>query len=713
MTEYTYHNNHHAADGTPLPDQWINHPLVQFGDQPGTTGNDNLRGKVLFGWAGNDYLKANAGNAWIQGGLGNDVIEGSDGNDHLYGGPGNDIIMGYHGNDIIDGGSGTDTVDYHRISDATHEVIVDLAAGWTRYSDTQPDGSINHHTHTLRSIENVIGTERDDHLYGDSGNNRLEGKEGDDRIYGRAGDDYIISYSGNDVLVGGDGSDTFHIHTSRDDNQIEINDFDYREGDRLEFTGVWSHLDTTSGSPAFGRSWDTENGALVIKSESGNTRVKIWGAERWMFDPTQDHRHDPVYRGTDGADIHAGFRDHDEHFHASKGADRIDGGAGSDTYDLSAHDKYGGFTVNLSDDSQEWVQVGDYNFPSSTPHRDTIRGIENVIGSQGNDWIEGNSENNVIRGGAGWDVAHGGAGDDVLEAEIMHGGSGADTLILGNGHWEYRIRGYEHGVDTIQWSFDITKATSRFEGDDLIVTSGPLDLGPLFVGDPRISVRFVDASENWFARVEPEPEVEPAPEPEPVVEPADETESPASSEQPTEPEPQVPSYNPVARIPDSTDGFNIVDGRNPAEVTGAQELSGTNRKDWIRGSDGKDVLRGNSGRDYLEGSGGNDFLSGGNARDWLVGGRGGDRLQGGKQDDILTGNQGRDTFVFKAKHGRDIVTDFFVGKDTLELQGVEFSDLTIKKWAKGTGARVEWDEGVIYLEGVQRDSLTEDSFEFV
>ncbi|MBC6443340.1 MAG: glycoside hydrolase, partial [Rhodobacteraceae bacterium] len=125
------------------------------------------------------------------------------------------------------------------------------------------------------------------------------------------------------------------------------------------------------------------------------------------------------------------------------------------------------------------------------------------------------------------------------------------------------------------------------------------------------------------------------------------------------------------------------------------------------------VLRGKKGRDYLEGGNGNDFLSGGNARDWLVGGRGGDRLQGGKQDDILTGDQGRDTFVFRADHGRDIVTDFAVGKDTLELKGAEFSDLTIKKAFKGTGARVEWDEGTILLEGVQRDSLTEDDFAFI
>ena len=263
--------------------------------------------------------------------------------------------------------------------------------------------------------------------------------------------------------------------------------------------------------------------------------------------------------------------------------------------------------------------------------------------------------------------------------------------------------------DTVRFRFKLSEAHIDARSDYTKITNGSKSVK--FEGDFR--------GYNWATREWSRPEPAPTPAPEPVVEvpvepaPEPEVETPAEptvepeAKEPTEAKPRVPTKE----TPDSTDGFNVIDGRNPAEGA-AQELSGTNGRDWLRGSDGKDALRGNSGRDYLEGNNGNDFLSGGNARDWLVGGRGGDRLQGGKQGDILTGGTGKDTFVFKAKHGADIVTDFSVGKDTLELHGVEFSDLTIKKWAKGTGARVEWDEGVIFLEGVQRDSLTEDDFLF-
>ncbi|MBC6442772.1 MAG: hypothetical protein GDA53_07550, partial [Rhodobacteraceae bacterium] len=246
-------------------------------------------------------------------------------------------------------------------------------------------------------------------------------------------------------------------------------------------------------------------------------------------------------------------------------------------------------------------------------------------------------------------------------------------------------------------------------------------------GEAHSSLTFLNAEVSWFANEEEEPaetpaepeEEEPAETPEetpaePEPAPAPVAETPAE-ETPAEP---APAYTPVARVPESTDGFHRIQADNSTrEWSGdthqAPKGEARNFRDHMIADSGGSSLRGKKGRDYLEGSSGNDLLSGGNARDWLVGGRGGDRLQGGAQDDILTGNQGRDTFIFREKHGRDIVTDFSVGKDTLALEGVEFSDLTIKKWAKGTGARVEWDEGTIYLEGVQRDALTEDSFAFV
>ncbi len=62
--------------------------------------------------------------------------------------------------------------------------------------------------------------------------------------------------------------------------------------------------------------------------------------------------------------------------------------------------------------------------------------------------------------------------------------------------------------------------------------------------------------------------------------------------------------------------------------------------------------------DVLEGGAGNDTLVGGALDDILVAGAGQDRL---------TGGAGNDTFVFMAAEGRDTITDYEAGRDTVDL----------------------------------------------
>ncbi|MBC6442773.1 MAG: hypothetical protein GDA53_06565 [Rhodobacteraceae bacterium] len=159
-------------------------------------------------------------------------------------------------------------------------------------------------------------------------------------------------------------------------------------------------------------------------------------------------------------------------------------------------------------------------------------------------------------------------------------------------------------------------------------------------------------------------------------------------------------------------GDDVLRGR-----VGDDYLEGGAGNDILRGGAGADELEGGAGADLLGGGGGADLLNGGAGADMLFGRSGDDNLEGGNGNDRLEGGSGADTFVFRADHGeKDIIADFKTGEDKLALllEGVSFDDLTIKKAFKGTGARVEWDEGIIYLEGVQRDDLrNEDNFEFV
>lgn len=121
---------------------------------------------------------------------------------------------------------------------------------------------------------------------------------------------------------------------------------------------------------------------------------------------------------------------------AGAGNDLVDAGAGNDTIvggSGAGNDRYIGgtgidvvryssatqtITVNLTTGAAAGVQIG----------RDTLIGIENVIGGRGHDSVTGNGLLNVLTGGTGNDKLNGMAGNDVLV-----GGLGSDTLTGGLG----------------------------------------------------------------------------------------------------------------------------------------------------------------------------------------------------------------------------------------------------------------------------------------
>jgi predicted extracellular nuclease len=88
-------------------------------------------------------------------------------------------------------------------------------------------------------------------------------------------------------------------------------------------------------------------------------------------------------------------------------------------------------------------------------------------------------------------------------------------------------------------------------------------------------------------------------------------------------------------------------------------------------------LMGGNGRDQLNGGAGNDRLNGGNGSDSLFGKAGDDRLDGGNGDDFLAGGDGRDilvggrgadTFFFDGPaQGPDTIQDFKPGDDLIML----------------------------------------------
>jgi Ca2+-binding RTX toxin-like protein len=79
------------------------------------------------------------------------------------------------------------------------------------------------------------------------------------------------------------------------------------------------------------------------------------------------------------------------------------------------------------------------------------------------------------------------------------------------------------------------------------------------------------------------------------------------------------------------------------------------------------VLFGGNGNDRLFGGDGRDSLYGESGNDVLDGGAGDDRIDGGKGDDRMTGGGGADVFTFSKSNGADVITDFDVTMDHLQL----------------------------------------------
>lgn len=78
-------------------------------------------------------------------------------------------------------------------------------------------------------------------------------------------------------------------------------------------------------------------------------------------------------------------------------------------------------------------------------------------------------------------------------------------------------------------------------------------------------------------------------------------------------------------------------------------------------------VNGGSDGDSLEGGAGADTLRGGQGKDALDGGDGDDRVFGDRGADTLTGGNGDDVFVFQDESGIDLVADFKLGSDQLEI----------------------------------------------
>ncbi|WP_419827856.1 glycoside hydrolase family 113 [Sphingomonas sp.] len=276
---------------------------------------------------------------------------------------------------------------------------------------------------------------------------------------------------------------------------------------------------------------------------------------------------------------------------ALSGNDTLNGGEGSDTVTYAS--ALGGVAVDLGKQgaAQDTVGAG----------RDTLTGIENLIGSQFADVLTGDANANVIAGNGGGDSIDGKGGNDLLI-----GGDGKDAFTVSAGNGSDTIQAFTPGSDVIHLngygldSFEKVKAIATQSGSDTMLhmangetlTLSGVTLTSLTPAD--FGLTLADTIRTTLANY---------------------------------------TLDAVSH------GLTFVG-------VGATTLIGNALDNIITGGSSDDVLKGMAGNDTLIGGGGNDTLDGGT---------GNDRMEGGAGNDTYLVDAAGDTVIEAAGGGTDTV----------------------------------------------------------
>lgn len=450
-------------------------------DITGTNGSDTLRGTQeedrLWGLAGHDDLDGGGGNDLLYGGAGDDLLTSSSGYDRLDGGDGDDrlVLTGVGG--AVVGGAGIDTL----VVDLSRESSDVIFNGESRHGVLRGGTAAEAHVY-FRDVERlelttgsgddrIFGAATDDVIRTGAGNDVIgpyfsadggTSTLGDDYVDAGAGFDYIVDISGANRLYAGSEDDV--VSTTLESlvvdggsgfDRLYLSDYsgadvtiDFVEGSAStgtvitgfenlvielgdgDDTIIATNAATTSLRGGEGNNHIEGSGGLdyltsgagddvMIGGGGNDTLISVGGTDLLIGGDGNDHISDASTAFGDGfTTIDAGAGDDTIMAYRPEGS--VDGGAGTDTLDLSAYATPDALNFDAA--------AGTWGTSFTFSNIENFRVIGSYVGDElrggdGTDFLEGIDGNDVLEGRGGNDELYSGSGADVLT-----GGAGADTF---------------------------------------------------------------------------------------------------------------------------------------------------------------------------------------------------------------------------------------------------------------------------------------------
>jgi len=302
-------------------------------------------------------------------------------------------------------------------------------------------------------------------------------------------------------------------------------------------------------------------------------------------------------------------------FNDSQGVFVYDG-QGEDVIDASSAQSEA--TIYLTEG--DWSFIGEKSDLITSANQLTINfntEIEGAIGGDFNDTISGNLLDNNLQGGEGNDSLKGLGGDDSIAGDLgydyIDGGRGDDTITLtADSTWDtgYRARNVSNDNSVGTGEKINLKGLNKFS--DVIDGGDDVDTLILTSGN---DVFFID---DVYAE-----------------------------------------HHSSLTLSSTTQGIDSI-----ARIVNLETINAGEGNDIVDLTSTNFVL---ADAVEINGEAGDDNLWGSNDDDTIDGGTGNDSIFGGAGDDTLTGGAGADAFQFTATAASDVITDFAVNGDSIEL----------------------------------------------